>query len=208
MQEVDLLNNIGKIIVFLLVFFSFFLLTVKTQKKLPNRLFSIFLLLIAFDLSGLFLYEWFLKNLYLEILRISSSLLQMPLFYLYVLSVCYADFTLKSKHLFHTLLFIAFCFIFQNIPVLGDGILLFEIAGEIQYAFYIIAILLALKKYKKIYLENYTNADQSIEEIAKIINCNSNNVKIKLFRSRKKIASILRNQLEPEILAYYESERR
>lgn len=159
MQKVDLLNNIGKIIVFLLVFFSFFLLTVKTQKKLPNRLFSIFLLLIAFDLSGLFLYEWFLKNLYLEILRISSSLLQMPLFYLYVLSVCYADFTLKSKHFLHILLFIAFYFIFLNIPVRGDGILLFEIAGEIQYAFYIIAILLALKKYKKIYLENYTNAD-------------------------------------------------
>lgn len=50
--------------------------------------------------------------------------------------------------------------------------------------------------------------DQSIEEIAKVIDCNANNVKIKLFRSRKKMASILRNQLEPEILAYYESERR
>lgn len=50
--------------------------------------------------------------------------------------------------------------------------------------------------------------DQSIEEIAKVIDCNANNVKIKLFRSRKKLASILRNQLEPEILSYYESERR
>ncbi|WP_298222545.1 RNA polymerase sigma factor [Flavobacterium sp.] len=50
--------------------------------------------------------------------------------------------------------------------------------------------------------------DQSIEDIAKVIGCNSNNVKIKLFRSRKKIASILKSQLEPEILAYYESERR
>lgn len=50
--------------------------------------------------------------------------------------------------------------------------------------------------------------DQSIEEIAKIIDCNSNNVKIKLFRSRKKLASILKKQLEPQILSYYESERR
>jgi len=50
--------------------------------------------------------------------------------------------------------------------------------------------------------------DQSIEEIAKVINSNSNNVKIKLFRTRKKMASILKNQLEPEILAYYENERR
>ncbi len=47
--------------------------------------------------------------------------------------------------------------------------------------------------------------NQSIEEIAKVINCNSNNVKIKLFRSRKKLASILKEQLEPEILSYYEN---
>lgn len=50
--------------------------------------------------------------------------------------------------------------------------------------------------------------DQSTEEIAKIVDCSANNVKIKLFRSRKKLASILKKQLEPEILAYYESERR
>jgi RNA polymerase sigma factor (sigma-70 family) len=50
--------------------------------------------------------------------------------------------------------------------------------------------------------------DQSIEEIAKVIDCNTNNVKIKLHRSRKKLASILREQLEPEIISYYERERR
>lgn len=46
--------------------------------------------------------------------------------------------------------------------------------------------------------------DQSTEEIAKILDCSANNVKIKLFRSRKKLASILKRQLEPEILASYE----
>lgn len=50
--------------------------------------------------------------------------------------------------------------------------------------------------------------DQSIAEIAKILDCSANNVKIKLFRSRKKMASILKTQLEPEILSYYENERR
>lgn len=50
--------------------------------------------------------------------------------------------------------------------------------------------------------------DQSIEEIAKVIDCNANNVKIKLYRNRKKLASILKEQLEPEILSYYERERR
>lgn len=50
--------------------------------------------------------------------------------------------------------------------------------------------------------------DLSIEEMAKVLKTNSNNVKIKLFRSRKKLAAILREQLEPEIIAYYERERK
>jgi RNA polymerase sigma factor (sigma-70 family) len=49
--------------------------------------------------------------------------------------------------------------------------------------------------------------DQNLEEIAKIMDINSNNVKVKLFRSRKKLAVILKKQLEPEILDYYERER-
>lgn len=50
--------------------------------------------------------------------------------------------------------------------------------------------------------------NQSIEEIAKVVDSNANNIKVKLFRSRKKMASILKERLEPEIVEYYESERR
>ena len=49
--------------------------------------------------------------------------------------------------------------------------------------------------------------DQSLEEIGKIMNINANNVKVKLFRSRQKLAVILKKQLEPEIVEYYERER-
>lgn len=49
--------------------------------------------------------------------------------------------------------------------------------------------------------------DQSLEEIGKIMNINANNVKVKLFRSRQKLAVILKKQLEPEIVDYYERER-
>ena len=68
--------------------------------------------------------------------------------------------------------------------------------------------LLLLPSEEAFLLTLYYFDNQSIEEIAKVIDCNSNNVKIKLFRSRKKLASILKAQLEPEILAYYETERR
>jgi len=44
----------------------------------------------------------------------------------------------------------------------------------------------------------------SLEEIADIVGLNANNVKVKLFRSRKKLTSILRERLEPEIIEHYE----
>ncbi|HEY5686728.1 MAG TPA: sigma-70 family RNA polymerase sigma factor [Yeosuana sp.] len=47
--------------------------------------------------------------------------------------------------------------------------------------------------------------EQSLEEIAKVIGLTANNVKVKLFRSRKKLTTILRERLEPEIIEYYES---
>ncbi|MEP6928903.1 MAG: sigma-70 family RNA polymerase sigma factor, partial [Flavobacterium sp.] len=46
--------------------------------------------------------------------------------------------------------------------------------------------------------------DQSLDEIGKIMNISTNNAKVKLFRSRQKLAVILKKQLEPEILEYYE----
>lgn len=54
----------------------------------------------------------------------------------------------------------------------------------------------------------YYFEEQSLEEISKVMGITPNNVKVKLFRSRKKLASILKERLEPEIIEYYESERR
>lgn len=48
--------------------------------------------------------------------------------------------------------------------------------------------------------------EQSVKEIAKIMGINSNHVKIKLHRSRKKLATILKAHLETEILEHYETE--
>lgn len=46
--------------------------------------------------------------------------------------------------------------------------------------------------------------DQSLDEIGKIMNINANNVKVKLFRTRQKLAVILKKKLEPEIIDCYE----
>jgi RNA polymerase sigma-70 factor (ECF subfamily) len=46
--------------------------------------------------------------------------------------------------------------------------------------------------------------ENSLKEISAIMGINENNLKIKLFRSRKKLASVLRTKLEPEIIDQYE----
>lgn len=50
--------------------------------------------------------------------------------------------------------------------------------------------------------------DLSLDEISKIVGITANSIKVKLFRCRKKLASILKSQLEPEIIEHYERERR
>lgn len=46
--------------------------------------------------------------------------------------------------------------------------------------------------------------EQSLEEIATVLGITPNNVKVKLFRSRKKLASIFKLNLESEIISQYE----
>ena len=113
MNELQLLNNLSKIVVFLLLFFSFFLLTVSSNKRKSNQLFAVFLMLIAFDMTGFFLNDWYQKKPIVDYLRNSSTLLQLPILYFYVRSVCYSNFLLKFKDCIHGLLFLLFFMFFS-----------------------------------------------------------------------------------------------
>ena len=50
--------------------------------------------------------------------------------------------------------------------------------------------------------------ENSLKEIAEVMGINENNVKIKLYRSRKKLTGILKAKLEPEIIDQYEKQGR
>lgn len=50
----------------------------------------------------------------------------------------------------------------------------------------------------------YYFEELSLDEIAKIVGLKPNNVKVKLFRSRKKLATILKEKLDNEIIESYE----
>lgn len=54
----------------------------------------------------------------------------------------------------------------------------------------------------------YYFEDLSLTEIATVVNLEANTIKVKLFRSRKKLMTIFKERLEPEMIAYYEGQRR
>lgn len=176
MDTPTFLNSISLLTIFILLLLAFFLLTVNTKNRLSNRLFAGFLLLTSFDLSSFFTDTYFEPPLGFEVFRMTISLLIMPVFYLYVKSVCHSDFRLQPKHVALLLPFALTNLVF--IPRLYFATVLesphlyahfkqlleirfFYILSELQYAFYIVLVFKVLKKYKEIYLENYTNTNHS-----------------------------------------------
>lgn len=177
MDKGNLLITIAVIIIFISLFLSLFLVTVKTSHKLSNRLFAFFLVLTVIDISGNpeLLFETSLNT---RVFRNSFFFLQLPTFYLYVLSVCYSDFRLKPKHFVHIIPFLTTNLILlprfytadlaSKINFLKNSSSMPEIQFNhfltyIQIVFYLISVFILLKKAKKIYLENY--AGGSVESL-------------------------------------------
>ncbi len=159
--KLEFIQSTGKIVVFVILVLSIFLFTVKTKRKLPNQIFGFYLLVVAFDLIGLFTNR--VSNYpNLEILKISSSLLQMPLFYIYVLSVSYTNFKLRKRHLIHSLLFLTYLVVFKATAISEQSYTTYEAILEIQFLIYIIAVFIVLKRYKTLYDQNYSNTNQSV----------------------------------------------
>lgn len=165
----NLLSIVTIISLFISFFLAFFLLTVKTEHKISNRIFAFFLIITAIDTSEPLVSQFTDGPSNLGMLRTTIAFLQIPAFYLYVLSVCYSDFKLKPKYLVHLL-----PFILANLALLPrfylvdiDSKLDFIINRQnmielqmshwllhLQIVVYFTAIFILLRKAKKLYLEN------------------------------------------------------
>lgn len=174
MNDINLLVITTSISLFISLFLAIFLLSVKTKQKTSNALFATFLIITAIDLSGPLLSLVVQNPSNLGMLRNTLAFIQIPVFYLYVLSVCYSDFKLKPKYLLHLLPFLLANVILlprfylvnvaskinllqnrQNVIELQFSHILFHT----QIIVYLIAVFMLLRKTKKIYLENYTGAN-------------------------------------------------
>ena len=172
------LSVMGRMSVFVSLLLAFFLFTVKTQNKLANRLFASYLLFFVVDDIGIFISEAFIKDyLNLEFFRWTTCALVLPVFYLYIISVCFADFRLRTKHLLHAIPFVFLNAVFiSSIYFLNDvdkmqfyeqrsqmpEFYFLQLMLALQIVLYSIGVFLVLKKYKEIYRENYTNPKTSI----------------------------------------------
>jgi len=174
MDKMDLLGIVTVISLFVSFFLAFFLLTVKTEHKISNRLFAFFLIITSVDISEPLISQITDGPSNLGMLRTLLAFLQIPAFYLYVLSVCYSDFQWKPKYLIHLLPF------FIGNLVLVPRFYSVDLASKIDFIInrqdmielqlthwlfhlqvlvYFTAVFLLLKKVKKLYLENNSGGD-------------------------------------------------
>lgn len=170
MDKINVLIIVNIISLFISLFLAFFLITLKTRYKISNALFAVFLVLNAIDISEP------LFNMMVDgpsnfgMFRTTFAFLQIPVFYLYIISVCYSDFKLKPKYLLHLLPFLVVNLVLlprfyavdaaSKISFIQNRQNMIEfqfihILIHLQMVIYFIAVFRVLRKSKKLYLENY-----------------------------------------------------
>jgi AraC-like DNA-binding protein len=167
----ELTSYIGIVLV---IFLVVFLLTVKTQNRLPNWLLALFLLLCAIDACKFIIKDVPVHLLGFQAFRWTFVYLVPASFYLYVSSVCFENFRYKPKYLLHALPFFALNLYYaieiysrstltklqfingiNREPVMHFFYFLFELLFQV----YFIASFRLIKKSRTVYLENYANTN-------------------------------------------------
>jgi AraC-like DNA-binding protein len=173
MKGVDLTAIIGIISSFISLLLAVFIFSVKSKNKNSNTLFASFLVLNALEFSGWFTQFFsFLPNNIL-VAKILLAYLPMPIFYLYILSVCYSDFKLKWNHLWHITPYVIANLIFiprfylsdtsQKMKLFQDynelyEIIFLQVSIHLQIIIYITAGFIVLNRARKIFVENYSSS--------------------------------------------------
>ena len=172
-MELKIIHTSATLFVFISLLLAIFLFTVKTENKLGNFFFGLFTILTAINISGFFGSEYLQAYPTIEFFRRTLFLLEMPLLYVYFHSTLDINFKWKLKYVLHSIPFLFVHLISITIFYLqtaeqkvfflqnNDSIVsyFFSIFGEIQWMFYVVLMFVLLIKFKKIYLENYTQSD-------------------------------------------------
>lgn len=175
-MELNVIDIISLFIAFISVLFALYLLSIKSKNYISNVFISIFLLTYAQDATSQFIGYFVYQNYPGLGLIISNSIyFKLPALYLYILSTIYSDFKLRKRDLLHLLPFGIVTAVFlpnyflvdyqEKIKYLVESNV--NTKWEIQFDYlllhlqiyvYFILSYIAVYKYKRILLENYSNA--------------------------------------------------
>lgn len=175
-MELDVLDLIDLIVVVLSVLFAVFLITAKTENYTCNLLLALFLIFDAIDSGagyiGDFVYPFYPG---LGLLISSTIYFKLPVLLLYFLSVIYSDFKLRLIHLLHGIPWLLVIGVFMSNYFLVSyeekitfiNAVDYTSIPEIKFTYlfihfqvtvYFVVIFYYVFRYKKLLLENYSNA--------------------------------------------------
>ncbi len=176
-MEFDILQVFSLLIVFVSLLLAGFLLTTRSANYISNILLAVFLIISAIDSDSIFLGGYIYPNYpALGIFLSSTVFLKMPLLYLYLISIVFSGFKLKWRHLWHGSAFLVnfIVFIPRFYAVGTDGQLEYLLSQtlsdrqiEVQFSYillhfqiviYLIFSFILVNKYRRLLLENYSNA--------------------------------------------------
>lgn len=164
MGYAESLTIIGSVSVVLLLLLSLFFLTVPSRLALSNRLFAIFLLLTAADLSGWIAWPGAPQAPAVSFLRLSLTFLQMPGLLLYISSACFSDFRLRPIHLWHGAPFAVAGLLLWRACATPSAqglrpVMILVLTGlHVQFYVYIVLAFLKLRRFRAIFRDNYADA--------------------------------------------------
>lgn len=168
-------ENIALVVFFSHLLMATFLCSISSGNRLSHKLLAAYLLVVVIDLSDIIFTDFYRAYLDFDMLRFNISLFTGPALYLYVKSAIYDDFTLKIKHLVHAIPYVIAGFVmvpnffsvdnvskqlvynnFTSVP----EITFIHCMTFIQLGFYLLVIYKHLIRYRKIVVENYSDADR------------------------------------------------
>lgn len=176
-MELDVIQILSLLKVFISLLLAAFLLTVRSENYLSNLFLALFLIISAIDSDSIFLGHYIYPN-YPSLGMFMNSLvfLSMPVLYLYLVSIVYSDFKLKWNHIWHALPFLLNFIVFiprfyavgydeqmeyirtQTASSRHIEVIYSYITLHAQIIIYFLFSFALVNKYRRLLLENYSNA--------------------------------------------------
>ncbi|OKY27303.1 AraC family transcriptional regulator [Thalassotalea sp. PP2-459] len=172
---VVMFENIVLVVFFSYLFVATYLCSLSSGNRLRHKLLAAYLLVVVIDLSNIIFNDFYQTYPDLDMLRYNVSLFMGPTLYLYVKTAIYNDFTLKLKHLLHTIPYVIACLVmipnffsvdnaskqlwYDNFTAVAE-LTFIHFMTSIQFGLYLVAIYKHIIRYRKVVVENYSDADR------------------------------------------------